>query len=36
MAQPGHWLRPETGLGWLGPTQPQKKIENRKNKKTEK
>jgi len=22
MAQPGHWLGPVTGLGWLGPAQP--------------
>jgi len=29
-AQPGHWLGPVTGPGWLDPAQPQK------NKKTEK
>ena len=23
-AQLGHWLGPMTGLGWLGPAQPQK------------
>jgi len=21
-SQPGHWLGPVTGLGWLGPAQP--------------
>jgi len=44
-AQPGHWLGPVTGLGWLGLAQPMwaelgpaqknknKKIEKQKNKK---
>jgi hypothetical protein len=42
-AQPGHWLGPVTGLGWLGlaqpmwaalgPAQKNKKIKNRKVKK---
>jgi hypothetical protein len=29
-AQPGHWLGPVTGLGWLGLAQPQKKIKKKK------
>jgi phage regulator Rha-like protein len=43
MAQPGHWLGPVTGLGWLGLAQPmwaaqknkkeQKSKKGRKNKK---
>jgi len=47
-AQPGHWLGPVTGLGWLGLAQPMwaelgpakkiinRKIKNRKIKKVEK
>jgi hypothetical protein len=32
VAQPGHWLGPVTGPGWLGPAQP-KKTKNIKTKK---
>jgi len=47
-AQPGHWLGPVTGLGWLGPVQPMwaelgpapkfflKKIKNKKNRRNRK
>jgi hypothetical protein len=47
MAQPGHWLGPVTGLGWLGPAQPMwaelgparkknKKVKNKKEQKSKK
>jgi len=48
VAQPGHWFRPVTGLGWLGLAQPMwvelgpapkkiyKKIKNKKNRKIKK
>jgi len=43
VAQPGHWLGPVTGLGWLGLAQPMwaelgpaQKIKKQKNRKTEK
>jgi len=35
VAQPGHWLGPVTGPGWLGPAQP-KKTKKNKNKKNRK
>jgi hypothetical protein len=41
VAQPGHWLGPVTGLGWLGLAQPMwaelgPTQKNKKNKKTKK